>query len=71
MQKNLHIVDRVVRIALAALIVPFLVTGALVGIAGVIMAACAILFLGTALIGHCPLYRALGISSKEIFSGKE
>ena len=67
MKKNMSSVDRVVRTAVAALIAILVLTGTISGTLGIILGIVAVVMLTTSLIGFCPLYSVLGISSR----GKE
>lgn len=63
MNGNVGTVDRAARVALglAALVWAF-VTGVTSGL-GLVLVLVAVVLLGTAAVGFCPLYRLLGIST--------
>ncbi len=63
MKKNLHSIDRLVRIILALILAILIFNGTLTGFAGVLLGIFAIVFLGTGIISFCPLYKVLGIST--------
>lgn len=63
MKKNLHSIDRSVRIILALVFAFLIFNGTLTGIAGIILGILAIVFLATGVISFCPIYKALGIST--------
>jgi small-conductance mechanosensitive channel len=63
MKKNMGTIDRTIRILLAILIAVLYFTNQISGIAAVILGIFAIVFLLTSLIGFCPLYMPLKISS--------
>jgi len=63
MIKNLHSVDRLVRILLAVIIGFLIINGTLTGTIGIILGIISIVFLVTGIISFCPLYRVLGIST--------
>jgi small-conductance mechanosensitive channel len=63
MKKNMGTIDRTIRILLAILIAVLYFTNQISGIAAVILGIFAIVFLLTSLIGFCPLYLPLKISS--------
>lgn len=63
MKKNLHSIDRLVRIILALVFAFLIFNGTLTGIAGIILGILAIVFLATGVISFCPIYKALGIST--------
>lgn len=66
MNRNVGSVDRAARAVLgvAALVSAF-VTGATSGL-GLVLLVVALVLLGTAAVGFCPLYRLLGISTDSI-----
>lgn len=63
MKKNMGTIDRTIRILLAILIAVLYFTNQISGIAAVILGIFAIVFLLTSLIGFCPLYMPLKIST--------
>lgn len=63
MKKNLGAVDRVVRIVVAALLVVLYATNAISGVAAIVLAVLAVVFLMTSLVGFCPLYWPLKLST--------
>jgi hypothetical protein len=63
MKKNLHSIDRLVRIILALVFAFLIFNGTLTGLAGIILGILAIVFLATGVISFCPIYKALGIST--------
>lgn len=65
MKKNIGNVDRVVRILLALLIAGLYYKGIISGIAGIILLVLAVVFVATSFIGTCPIYLALGLSSRK------
>jgi hypothetical protein len=65
MKSNLHKLDRVLRIAVAAVLAYLLYGGQIEGVAGTIATVVAIIFALTSVINFCPLYAAMGISTKE------
>jgi len=64
MTKNMGVVDRIVRILLAIVIAILYFTDKITGLAAVILAIIAIILLLTGLVGVCPLYYPLKISTK-------
>ncbi len=64
MKTNMAVLDRVIRIALVALVAVLFIAGQLSLVAAVVLGAVAVVFLGTSAVGFCPLYRLLGISTK-------
>ncbi len=64
MTKNEGIIDRLLRgmiVAPVALILAFVV--GIGSVAGVLLAAAAVIMAVTAVVGFCPLYRLIGVSS--------
>ncbi len=68
MKKNLGIADRVVRILLVMLIALLYVTQMITGTAAIVLLALAGVLLLTSIFSTCPIYAALGLSSKKEFS---
>lgn len=64
MKGNMGLVDRVIRIALAVLVAVLYFTNQLSGTAAIILGILAVVFLLTGVVGVCPLYLPLGISTK-------
>lgn len=63
METNMSKLDRMLRIFIAIVFIALFYTGTVPGTLGVIGLALAIIFLGTAILGSCPLYSLLGIST--------
>jgi hypothetical protein len=63
MKKNMGTVDRGIRFALAAVVAILYFTGKLSGIAAIVLGIFALSLFITSLIGHCPAYTPLGIST--------
>jgi len=63
MKKNMGIIDRVTRTVLAIVVAALYFTGQITGIAAIILGVFAIIFLLTSIVGFCPLYVPLGIST--------
>ncbi len=64
MKKNMGIVDRLTRIALAAVVAVLYFAHQLSATAGIILGIFGAVFLVTGLIGVCPLYLPLGLSTR-------
>lgn len=64
MKKNMAIVDRIVRVLIVALVAVLYFTHQLSAAAAVILGILSVVFLVTSLVGTCPLYMLLGISTK-------
>lgn len=71
MKTNMGGVDRVLRLILAAVVAVLFLTKQLTGTAAVVLAIFAVIFVVTSLVGFCPLYVPLGISTKKIRSSKQ
>lgn len=65
MKKNIGPTDRLVRIALAAVIAILYFTGLIGGMAAIILGALALVFLLTGFISFCPIWWALGITTRK------
>ncbi|MCB1199612.1 MAG: DUF2892 domain-containing protein [Leptospiraceae bacterium] len=65
MNMNMGLVDRIIRVAVAALIGVLYFTGQITGTAAIILGVLALVFVATSLVGTCPLYLPLKISSKK------
>lgn len=57
--------DRIIRLIVAALIAVLYFTHMITGTLAVILGIVAVIFLVTSLIGFCPLYTLLGISTNK------
>jgi len=63
MKKNMGTLDRIIRLSLVAVIAALYFTGQITGTAAIILGIVAVAFLVTGLIGWCPAYLALGLST--------
>jgi Na+(H+)/acetate symporter ActP len=63
MKKNMGTVDRIIRVLLAVVVLILYLTGAIDGVAAVILGIFAVIFLVTSAVGFCPLYVPLKIST--------
>jgi hypothetical protein len=61
--KNMGMVDRIVRTAVAVGIAIAYFTGAISGTMAIVLGIVAIAFLLTSLVGMCPIYSLLGTST--------
>jgi len=66
MKKNMGIIDRIIRLALALVIVVLYLTGKVTGVAGIILIVIALIFVVTSFIGFCPLYTLLKVSTCKV-----
>jgi hypothetical protein len=64
MKTNMAILDRILRVLLVAFVAVLFFTGVLSPVAAIILGILSVVFLVTAFVGFCPLYRLLGISTK-------
>ena len=64
-EQNMGIVDRVLRVVLAILIAVLYFTGNLSSLAAIILGIIALIFVVTSLVGFCPLYKLIGISTRK------
>lgn len=70
MKKNMGSADRVIRLIVAAIAVFLFYNSTLTGTAGVVALVLAAVFTLTSLMGFCPLYRLVGISTCQVSPGK-
>ena len=63
MKKNIGTVDKVIRILIAVVFVVLYFTNVASGTLGIILLILAAVFVVTSLLGFCPLYALLGLSS--------
>ena len=63
MKKNMGIIDKIIRILLAVVVIVLYLNGSITGIAAIILGIVAFVFIVTSLIGFCPLYMLLKIST--------
>ncbi len=65
LKTNLGPVDRVIRLVIAAVIAVLYCTKVINGVLAVVLCILAVIFIVTGLIGFCPLYGLLGISTRK------
>ncbi len=65
MKQNMGLIDRIVRLIVAAAAGVLYFTGVVTGIWGIVILAVGGIFIVTAVIGVCPLYMPFGISTKK------
>ena len=61
MERNVGIIDRVVRLVVAIIFIVANVAGWVTGIAGLVLAVLAGMLLSSVASRHCPLYTMIGI----------
>lgn len=62
---NMGAVDRAVRLVIAAAIAVIYFTGAISGLTAIILGIIAVVFVLTSVVGFCPLYPPLGLSTRK------
>jgi predicted PurR-regulated permease PerM len=65
MKQNMGTADRIIRLAVVAVIVALYFAGQITGTAAIILGIIALAFLVTSLIGWCPTYVPFGISTRK------
>jgi hypothetical protein len=63
--KNMGTLDRIIRLAIAAVIAVLYSTGNLSGLAAIILGILAVIFVVTSVISFCPLYLPFGLSTRK------
>ncbi|MCB0794791.1 MAG: DUF2892 domain-containing protein [Flavobacteriales bacterium] len=63
MKKNMGTVDRVLRIVLALVFAGLYATGMVQGTVGIVLLVLGGVFVLTSLLGTCPIYSVLGLST--------
>ena len=65
MKKNMGSADRGIRVILALIVALLYFTGLIGGTLATILGILAIVFIGTSMIGSCPLYMPFGLSTRK------
>jgi len=65
MKKNMGSADRIIRTIVALLVAVLYFTGVISGTVAIILGVLAVVFLLTSLVGTCPLYLPVGLSTKK------
>lgn len=63
MKKNVGSTDKIIRILLAIVFAALFFTGTVTGILGYVLLALGAIFVLTSLVGFCPIYAVLGMST--------
>jgi hypothetical protein len=63
MKTNMGLADKIIRIAIAAVVTTLFLMHILTGTLGIVLLVLAGVFVLTSLISFCPLYRIFGIST--------
>ncbi len=61
MQKNMGLADRLIRLAIAAVLGALIASGTVQGTLAWVLVIVAVVLLGTSAVGYCGLYKVLGI----------
>jgi len=69
MKQNMGKTDRVLRTVLAVIVLVLYFSDQLTDLAAIVLGIFALVFLATSVLGFCPLYVPLGISSKRKTDG--
>lgn len=64
MRKNMGLIDKLIRLALAIVVAVLIFTGQLNGAAAILLGIFAAVFVATSLIGTCPLYLPFKIDTR-------
>jgi hypothetical protein len=65
MKKNMGLTDKIIRIALAAIVAVLYFTNTISGTLALVLGAFAIIFIITSFVSFCPLYSPFGISTRK------
>ncbi|MCJ7545474.1 MAG: DUF2892 domain-containing protein [Deltaproteobacteria bacterium] len=65
MKQNMGTIDRAIRVILAILVLVLYLAGRISGTTAIILGIFAVIFFLTSLVGFCPLYALLKISTKK------
>lgn len=63
MKKNMGNADRLIRLILAVVVGVLFYTGVVTGTVATVLLVLSVVFLLTSLVGYCPLYALLGVST--------
>jgi hypothetical protein len=66
MKKNIGSVDKIIRLLLVIVISVLFIQGTITGTIGIIALVLAIIFLLTSIVGFCPIYRILNLSTCKV-----
>jgi len=64
MKQNMGTIDRILRAALAVVVAVLIITGTLTGAAAIILGIFAGIFLLTSIVGFCPVYLPIRLSTR-------
>ncbi len=66
MKKNMGGLDKIIRLAVAAVVAILYFTGIISGVLGIVLLVLAGVFVLTSLISFCPLYALIGLSTCKV-----
>ncbi len=66
MIKNIATFDRIGRVAFGIIVLAMFLLGKISGVLAISLGALSLIFLGTSLLGFCPIYKMLGISTCKV-----
>ena len=66
MVKNMSVLDRIVRVGIAALFLVVILAGWASTVFSIIMGIIALILLVSGILGFCPLYKLLHITTKKV-----
>jgi hypothetical protein len=65
MKNNVASADRIIRVLIAVIFATLYFNNVITGTLGIVLLVLGAVFLITAIVGFCPIYRILGISTKK------
>ncbi len=65
MIKNMGVIDRIIRVVLALVVLVLYLTGVISGWLAIVLGIVAVIFMLTSLVGFCPAYALLKISTQK------
>ncbi|MBL7684126.1 MAG: DUF2892 domain-containing protein [Flavipsychrobacter sp.] len=63
MKQNVGSADKIIRILLAIVFMTLFMTDTVTGTPGLVLVTLAVVFVLTSLVGFCPIYRIIGVST--------
>ncbi len=64
MKSNMGVIDRIIRIVLAAVVAVLYFTHVFTGTAAIVLGIVGAIFVVTGIVGFCPLYAPFGLSTR-------
>ena len=65
MTKNMGVIDRSLRLLVAAIVPVLYLTHSISGTLAAVLAVIAVIFVMTSVVGYCPAYTLLGLSTRK------